>query len=402
MNKSEIVLFNKKEECCGCSACVNICPKKAISMYEDEYGFLYPKINKDKCIKCEMCKNVCTYQNKNETNNPINTYVAVSKSKQILSKSASGGVFATIAGEYLKNDGVVFGAAFDGNFNLNHIGITDEKFIYKLQGSKYVQSNIGNAYRECKKFLDKGVQVLFSGTPCQIAGLNGYLMKEYDNLLRMDIICHGVPSNSFFKDYIKVLNKKNYNSIFNFKFRDKSIGWGTNGSFECKIGENVRKKKLYCSESSYYYYFSNAQCFRENCYTCKYACENRPGDITIGDYWGIESAHPELLVNKNIIVNKGVSVVISNTLKGEKLLKECEELEKYDSNFNKAKRKNAQLNAPSVKGEKYSQVMNIYKNQGYNGVEKLYNKSVGLKRYRDRIKSKVPNSVKIIIKKFVM
>lgn len=401
MNKEKIILFKDKKDCCDCSACKNICPKDAIYLYLDEYGFEYPKIDREKCISCGLCKRVCAFQNIKETNIPIETYVGVATDENILLKSASGGIFATIAQMYLEEGGVVFGATFDKQFNPIHIGITDIKELYKLQGSKYVQSSAGNTYKEVKRFLNEGRKVLYSGTPCQISGLKGYLMKKYDNLLTIDIICHGVPSSKFFKDYLRILEKKLKGKIVDFKFRDKSVSWEKNGSIKYEIGGKIRKKKLYGSESSYYYYFSSSDCFRENCYHCKYTCENRPADITIGDYWGIEAAHPELLRNGKLVEGKGVSVIIANTEKGKIEIDNCNKFDKYSSDFSKARIKNGQLNKPSEKGQKYSKVMNIYKAEGYIGVEKLYSKEVGIRRYKSRIKSIIPTKAKRVIKKYI-
>lgn len=401
MDKKKIILFNEKKDCCDCGACKNICPKDAIYMYLDEYSFEYPKIDREKCISCGLCNKVCAFQNIEETNIPIETYVGVAKDESIILKSASGGIFATMAQMYLREGGVVFGATFDKEFNPIHIGIDRIEDLHKLQGSKYVQSSIEATYKETKKYLLEGRKVLYSGTPCQIAGLNGYLMKEYDSLLTIDIICHGVPSAKFFKDYLKVLEDKLNGKLVDFKFRDKNVSWEKNGSIKYETGGKVKEKKLYGSESSYYYYFSSSDCFRENCYNCKYTCENRPGDITIGDYWGIESEHPELLGKGKIQEEKGVSVVVANSLKGKNEIEKCDGFNKFISNFSKARIKNGQLNNPSKKGTKYTDVMNKYKNDGFIAVDRLYNKEVGIKKYKNRVKSMIPIKVKRAIKKYI-
>ncbi|WP_294407009.1 Coenzyme F420 hydrogenase/dehydrogenase, beta subunit C-terminal domain [uncultured Clostridium sp.] len=401
MNKSKITLFNDKKDCCDCTACKSICPKDAIYIYLDEYGFEYPKIDRNKCIECGLCKKVCAFQNIEETNTPIETYVGVAKDENILLKSASGGIFATIAQMYLQNKGVVFGATLDNELNPIHMYVDDINLLNKLQGSKYVQSNIENTYREAKRFLIEGKKVLFSGTPCQIAGLKGYLMKDYDNLLTIDIICHGVPSPKFFKDYLKVMEEKLGGKIKEFKFRDKSMGWGLNGTLTYEYNGILKEKKIYGSESSYYHYFLNSSCYRENCYHCKYACDNRPGDITIGDYWGIEAAHPNLLGKGKLEEEKGISVVIANTEKGKREIEKCDKFYRYSSEFSKARIKNEQLNKASEKGEKYSELMKIYKNEGYTGIENLYYKEVGIRRYKSRVKAIIPLKIKRIVKQYI-
>lgn len=401
MDKEKIILFNEKEECCDCTACKSICPKDAISLYLDEYGFEYPKIDREKCIECGLCQKVCAFQNIKETNTPIETYVGVAKDEKTILNSASGGIFATIAQQYLENDGVVFGVAFDEELNPVHIAVKDINSLYKLQGSKYVQSSIGDSYKEVKKYLAEGKKVLFSGTPCQVAGLKGYLMKPYENLITIDIICHGVPSSKFFKDYISTMKKKLNAKIEEFKFRDKNMGWGLNGSIVYLDKGKMKKKKIYGSESSYYHYFLNSSCYRENCYNCKYACENRPGDITIGDYWGIEKAHPELLRNDSIKEEKGISVIIANTEKGIQEIENCNKFKKFTSDFSKATVKNGQLRKPSEKGKNYEQVMNEYKNGGYKAVDNLYNKEIGVKKYKNRVKSMIPSNIKRVLKKYI-
>lgn len=401
MDKEDIILFDEKKNCCYCTACKNICPKNAIDMYLDEYGFEYPKINKEKCILCGLCKRVCAFQNIKEENTPIETYVGVAKDKDIILKSASGGIFSTIAQIYLEKGGIVFGAAFDNNFNLIHIPIKDSKELYKLQGSKYVQSNTLKTYKEVKKLLKEGKEVLYSGTPCQIAGLKGYLMENYSNLLTIDIICHGVPSSKFFKDYIEILKRKLKGEIVDFKFRDKEVSWEKNGSVKYNIKGIIKKKRIYASESSYYYYFSKCDCFRESCYNCKYTSENRPGDITLGDYWGIEKVHPELLEKEKIREENGISVIIVNTIKGKEVIESSDKFYRFVSSFSKARIKNEQLNSPSKKGENYKKVMNLYKNYGYLAVESLYNKQVGIRKYKSRIKTFIPSNIKRYLKKYI-
>nr|MCR4903058.1 Coenzyme F420 hydrogenase/dehydrogenase, beta subunit C-terminal domain [Butyrivibrio sp.] len=195
------VLFENKKDCCACGACLNICPKQAISMHEDEYGFIYPVVDEKLCIGCGACKKDCSYQNKDETNVPLECYAAVSKNKDQAKRSASAGIFSALATKTLLNGGVVYGAAFDKAWNVNHISIGSADELYKLQGSKYTQSNTGKTFSEVKKALIEGKNVLYSGTPCQIAGLKGFLGKDYNNLLTVDIVCHGVPNNKMFKEY---------------------------------------------------------------------------------------------------------------------------------------------------------------------------------------------------------
>lgn len=391
-------LFSEKKECCGCGSCLNICPKSAISMEEDEAGFTYPKINEKLCIKCGRCKAVCAFQNIDEKNVPIEAYAAVSKDEELQMKSASGGIFASIARQFILDGGYVFGAAFDDEWNVKHIGISNVDELTKLQGSKYVQSNTGNTYQEVKKLLQEDKKVLYSGTPCQIAGLKGYLGEEYENLYLVDIICHGVPNNRMLKEYLKLLEKKYKGKVESFTFRDKSLGWGINGS--CYI--NGKKRKIWQSTSSYLYYFSRGMIYRDNCYYCKYTCKNRPGDITIGDYWGIEREHLEYLGKNGLDEKKGISAVVVNSTKGQLLLKKNYKfIELKPSTFEKVSNGNAQLREPS-KNENREVIVEKYIEGGWEKVEEYFVNEVGIRKYSSIFKCFIPIKLKRIIKKGVV
>ncbi|WP_195454815.1 Coenzyme F420 hydrogenase/dehydrogenase, beta subunit C-terminal domain [Turicibacter sanguinis] len=397
----KIILFEGEKNCCNCSSCENICPKNAISTLEDDFGFRYPKINYDKCISCGLCNKVCAFQFIEERNTPKETYVAVNKNKEILRKSASGGAFTALAEYCIDNDGIVYGATLDEQLNPIHISINNKNDLYKLQGSKYVQSELNDSFKKIKLNLKQGKKVLFSGVPCQVAGLKAFLMKDYDNLLTVDIICHGVPNARFFKDYISFNEFMLNGEIIDFKFRDKDISWEKNGSMLIKKDGKITKRKIFASESSYYYFFNNSDNFRESCYNCKYTCENRPGDITLGDYWGIENAHPTLLKQGTINDKDGISLVITNTIKGNDIIEKCQNIVKYDSDFSKARQKNGQLNHPSKKGNLREKLLIEYKEKGYSGVQNLYKNEIGIKRYKSRIKVLLPNKFKRKLKRYL-
>ena len=392
-----INMFTDENNCCGCGACMNICPKQAISMYPDEYGFIYPQIDENSCMNCGLCKNVCGYQSEIIVPQINDTYVAVAEDENILANSASGGIFASLANEVITRDGVVFGCSLElENKKLapKHIMIDDYKDIIKLQGSKYVQSFIGNTYSQVKKELKTKRLVLFCGTPCQVDGLKHFLqMKEYNNLITVDLICHGVPNAKMFQDYIGVLENKLNGRVIDFKFRDKSNGWGLNAK-ATYLKDNKKKNKCFsCSKSSYYDLFLKSAIYRENCYSCIYANANRVGDLTIGDFWGVESEHPQY---KNKIDScKGVSCVIVNNSQGSKMLKEmCVNIKLLPSKFEKVARENTQLNHPSPKSEKREIVLDIYKHGGYAAVEKWYRKHQGMKYYVNIVKTLLPNNLK--------
>lgn len=391
--QSAVTLFPKKEKCCGCGACMNACPQKAISMQEDEYGFLYPQIDTNACIKCGACKRVCNFQYKTEENAPIQTFAACAKSEGVLKKSASGGAFSVLAIAILSKGGVVFGAAFDKTWRVCHIGIGSVEKLYKLQGSKYVQSNVGTTYQQVKRMLKEGRTVLYSGTPCQIAGLYGYLGKNDPNLLTVDLICHGVPNQRMFLDYLKTFGEIEY-----FTFRDKSLGWGINGGVMIK--GKKKKQKIWQSTSAYLYYFSQGFIYRESCYQCKYACQHRPSDITVGDYWGIEKQHPDHLGKNGFDTKKGISVIIANTEKGAEAIRECTQyIDLKESAFEKAAAGNAQLIRPTVKKPQRQEILDLYAKHGWGAVAERFKKNMGIKRYKSVIKNILPTSVKSYLKR---
>lgn len=303
-----------KNECSGCHACFNICPKNCISMETDKDGFLQPKINNAECIECSLCRKVCPIINQHEKN-PIGTaYACINKDKIIREESSSGGIFTLIAEWILKKDGVVFGAAFDRFFNVRHIAVTDIRDLSLLRGSKYVQSTIGTTYSEAKLLLEQGKYVLFTGTPCQIAGLNSYLRKDYDNLMTLDIICHGVPSPKVWKNYIEYLKKKFSSNVRKCFFRNKETGW-KQFSVSMEFENDARYNQIF-QKDLYMQSFLRNLCLRESCYNCHSKGLERESDITLGDYWGIENIHKEMFDDK------GVSLVIVNSNKGQKIFDE--------------------------------------------------------------------------------
>lgn len=394
-----ITLFKSNKDCCACGACVNICLKQAIQMQEDENGFLYPIIDNDKCIKCGLCIKTCALQNNKLKNTPLKTYAAQSHNTD-LKKSASGGIFASLAVNVLKDGGVVYGAALEnvnGKLICRHIVVNSVTDLEKLQGSKYIQSNIGNIYQAVKKNLLENKIVLFSGTPCQVDGLRAYLGKQYENLYCIDIICHGVPSNKMFQDYIETLEKKYNDKIIDFKFRDKTKGWGLTAKGYTAKGYTAI---IQANVSSFYYYFLKSYIYRDSCYSCKYACKNRCGDITIGDYWGIENAHPEVLKNNSVLdYRNGVSCLIVNTEQGKKLIEKYkDDLKLIESDFEKAAEENRQLNRASVCNvEKRDEILNLYSKSGYESVENSFRKI----RILNMVKNLLPVWMKNVIKRIL-
>lgn len=400
MNK-EVQLFSLKKECCGCGACTNICPRQAIHMEEDKEGFVYPVIDEAKCVQCGLCKTVCNYQNEHELHKPQSVYVMVNKDQNQVKKSASGGAFAALATSVLVNGGVVYGAAyerFEDDLKVVQTRITELSELHRLQGSKYVQSMTNFAYQDVKKDLLKNRVVLFSGTPCQVDGLKGYLKKDYENLITVDIVCHGVPNQKFFNGYIHLLEKKCGGKIESFNFRDKEKGWGDFYiQYGFKKNGRSKQKRIHCRVSSYYELFLTPVVYRENCYSCKYAGEKRTSDITIGDYWGIEHVHKELFFEKKWRNRRytGISCVLANSLKGIELIKRLNDMvELVESSYDKAAALNGQLKEPSKQPEQREEILKLFSESGYEAVESKFKRELGNKVYLDKLKCMIPMGLK--------
>ncbi len=380
-------LVKSSEYCCGCSACESICPKKAITMRADEYGFTFPCVDEALCIDCGLCKSVCRFQSEEKTlNAPRKVFAGVTKTTDI-NKSASGGIFACVAKRIISDGGAAYGAAAvteNGDISVRCEKAQTNEELLPLLGSKYVQSNNEGAYSLIQSDLEAGKTVLFSGTPCQVDALYGFLKKDYENLFTLDLICHGVPSAKLFSDYLKSLEGKE--KITEYLFRTKEIS----GEMTSKITfKNGKTKYIPCNMSPYFYLFINGYTYRESCYSCPFAKKERSGDITLGDFWGIEKYHPDFNSSK------GVSCILVNTEKGERLIEKCSDgMELLESDFEKVAQNNAQLRHPSVKPEKRSAVLNAYKSGGFSALEKEYVALAGAKRFLSGLKLKAKKILK--------
>lgn len=392
-----IALFDKKEKCCCCAACMNICPTQAITINSDADGFEFPEIDHDLCIECGLCNKVCAFQNiPVNGDGPIATYAAINKNSDVLSASASGGIFGALATLVFDQNGVVFGCAYNEDMEPEHICVDNLLDMKKVQGSKYVQSNINTTYKEAKRYLKDGRWVLFTGTPCQIAALKSYLGKDYNNLITADIICHGVPNAEFFEGYINYLEDNLKGKVIDLKFRDKSKGWGHIEKVIYKKNGIVKGKLIQPFNSYYHSYFLNGDILRESCYECKYACNSRVGDFTMGDYWGIEKVHPK------IVTKEGVSVLLVNSKKGIGLI---DDLSKYlqltESIFEQAREKNGPLNRPNVKSKKRDVILDTWHEGGYKAVADEYYRMNKNRIILSRCKMIIPRTIKKRLKKIL-
>lgn len=324
--------------CTGCRACEQLCAHHAIVMISDKEGFVTACIDEGKCVECGLCSKRCPQNNLIGKSEPIASLAVRDKDDEELVVSASGGAFAAAARVILQHGGIVVGAAYNDDMTVGHIVVERLDDLYKVQSSKYVQSNTMATYSQVKAMLREGREVLYSGTPCQIGGLRAYLRKDYDTLYTMDLICHGVASPKLFAKYLVWLGGKMKGKIIGYDFRDKSLGWGLDYMTKTKTKTKTKPSTL----DPYYYHFLKGTTYRECCYRCNYCTKERVGDITIGDYWGIEKEHPEFYSTK------GVSCLLVNTEKGERLWSIVkDEFETLESTFGQVAKANHNLTRPT-------------------------------------------------------
>ena len=324
-----MIELRDKKDCCGCTACASVCAHRAITMREDEEGFRYPVVDTSLCSNCGLCESVCPVINRGEPRRPIVVYASKNRDEEMRRRSSSGGVFMLLAKQTIAEGGVVFGAKFDADWRVVHDFAETVEEAEAFMGSKYVQSDMGDNFDRVKRFLTENRKVLFSGTPCQVAGLKRFLRKEYANLLTVDVACHGAPSPKVWRDYLeyrraqRVAGKNSVSlplnelpKIADISFRDKTKGWKKYGF---KIGfaasgaaENTVSKSAYKTYTETTYFrkdtfmkgFLDNLYLRPSCYCCAVRSGRGGADISIADYWGLKKAH------KAFADNRGVSAVL--------------------------------------------------------------------------------------------
>ena len=311
---SSIKLFNVKEECCGCGACAAVCSNGAIDMRKDEEGFLYPVVADDKCVECGACVSICRAgAGKIKASDNVSAFAAYCIDESIRKSSSSGGIFSILAEEVLRHGGVVYGAAFDERFSVKHIAVDNVSELPRLRGSKYVQSDIGDCFADVKRNVLAGRQVLFSGTPCETAGMLNYLGGRHENLLTVDLVCHGVPSPAVWDAYVReICGAKDYADIKRISFRDKTISW-REYSVLFVFKDNTEHRRA-MKDDHYMQGFLRDLYLRPSCHACRFKGDNRTSDITLADFWGIEKVMPEMYDGR------GTSLILTNTKKGLKFL----------------------------------------------------------------------------------
>lgn len=365
--------------CTGCGACANICPQTCISMETDKLGHLYPKIEQADCIECMLCKSVCPTNTPFKLQTPLSVWASWSENEANRLSSSSGGIASVLSEEIITKGGIVYGAVFEQPFNVAHHRISDLQELPQLKGSKYVQSDTGITFKQVKQDLNSNLEVLYIGTPCQIAGLKGFLKKEYSNLYTIDLICHGVPSIKLLKESVPdYILRKDFNQI---KFRDSS-------SFHFSLlKENIPIYSRPISKDLFLKGFFTGLFYRHSCYECPYATVKRIGDITLGDFWGIK--------DKEIAesIHKGISLVLINNTKGELLFKETHHsIVKHKRSIEEAINGNKQLQHPVTK---------TWRSKLFNGIYPTISAktSISICLWEIVLKNKILNIIKTIQKK---
>lgn len=392
-------VFDKKENCSGCGVCRAVCNENAITMQQDDCGFFYPKIDTERCVSCGQCRSHCHFINKSVSRNLFEDVFAVqSKDAEILKRSQSGGLFAELAKSVLNSGGAVYGAALSGLSEVCHIRIDSVNQLYKLQGSKYVQSKTEDIFEMVKKDLDNALPVLFSGTPCQIAALYSYLGSKNELLYTVDIVCHGVMAPALWKNYLDYI-KKRYGEVTHADFRDKAFGWQShNETFivgKRKIVKNIYRKIFYKN------ILLRPSCYgRENnryITACKYSGFSRASDITAGDFWGIKNT-AALFKDESL----GISLCMINTQNGARLFETIKQniiYERRDISETLARQPHLSCSDDGVPVDEVEAARQMYIRKGFmhiasrygeNGVRGIYPKGIRfIKHIRNKILRKM-------------
>ena len=384
-----MIRIEHPEDCCGCTACASICPHNAISMKPDTLGFLYPEVDTEKCVDCGLCEKVCAFNDNYDTSLSLSqpdVYAARHKDMQEIETSRSGAAFIALSDWVIEHGGIVYGAGYTDHFRVVHKRAVSKEERNEFKGSKYVQSDLTGVFRQVKADLKAGLLVMFSGTPCQTAGLNSYVGKKLrENLYLVDIVCHGVPGPFIWRDYLAYLERKHGDKICWVNFRDKQLyGWTAHHeSFKFVNGGG---------KMTFTYTFYKHIMFRHSCGVCPYTNTHRPSDITLADFWGWEKTDPTFNVD-----DKGVSLVLINTEKGRKLF----EAVKDNMNIIPVKLEDClqpNLQHPSIIHPKRMDFERDYARKGFEYVMKKYG-DMGWRYRVRRILGKVKRIMKGVLRK---
>ena len=360
-----MIVLSSKLDCCGCNACVSSCPDNCIKLKPDSEGFEYIDIDVSTCTNCGKCDRTCPMNKERETGKDPVAYAAWARNEEIRGVSSSGGVFSVLAQKTLAEAGVVFGAAFNEEMHLEHTYVDKTENLEALRGSKYLQSDIANSFIEVRAFLKAGRQVLFSGTPCQIAGLKNFLKQPYENLLTVEVVCHGVVSPKVFKAYKQLREKDNGSKTERIEFRNKKFGWKIFSVVLSFANKKLYSKKL--SDDPYMRGFLRNLYLRPACHECQFSTIPRVSDIALGDFWGVYG------INKDLDDDKGTSVVLAQTNKGKDFFESCkDELVVHDAKLSDAIKVNSAIVKSALPDKRRESFFRDFNKMPYEKVEKKY------------------------------
>lgn len=373
-------------------------------MIEDEYGFVFPVIDTSLCVDCGICGELCEFQNGTARKTSGPWYAAAYRGDS--SRSASAGAFYALALSVLSVGGAVFGAAYvreGDDLRVRHVMAEDIDSLRALQGSKYVQSDVSPCFQEVERQLGLGREVLFSGTPCQVAGLRGYLRHEWPNLITVDLVCHGVPSEQMFRSFVSSIERERGMRVVNLSFRCKRWGWG-HSLLLCLLlrpfdaSDSLRDETVIVSarDSAYYDLFLNLKTLRDSCYSCPFAGCARPGDITVGDFWGVDENCPIVMEDARFNVERGVSCLLINNERGRFALDRFgKDLDLLEVSLDDIVRGNDQLRQSSILPKDRLAYISTYRDYGWSAVEEMWRRRERGVRYRVRqvIKAFLPDAI---------
>lgn len=357
-----MITIADKSRCCGCAACAQRCPQQCITMQEDNQGFLYPHVNVEACVNCNMCESVCPVLHKDAPVAPLQIFAVKNPVDAIRVQSSSGGVFNALAETILSDGGVVIGASFDDNWEVEHRCAENLEQLTALRRSKYVQSRVGRTYECAEKYLKGGRKVLFTGTPCQIAGLRHFLHREYENLICADVMCHGVPSPLVWRDYLGFIAQGNKNQISGISFRNKATGWK---KYSLTVFSSVDSTIIFSErqdKNAYMRGFIKNLYLRPICYNCPFRCGSCGSDVTLGDFWGVRRAM------RDFDDDCGVSLVLLNSEKGLRFYSSLR-MDNRPVTYKQSLANNKAWQMPAVRPQQYYKFWELYAKDGITAID---------------------------------
>lgn len=411
-----MIRISDKHNCCGCEACMQVCPKQCIAMTADEQGFLYPRVDESVCIDCGLCERVCPELHPLEARTPVGTYASMNKDEAVRMQSSSGGIFTMLAEAVLAEGGVVFGVKFADDWSVEHAYTETRDGLAAFRGSKYVQSRVGTAYADALRFLKAGRKVLFSGTSCQIAGLRRFLRKDYEGLIAVEVVCHGVPSPMVWRSYLEHLKSGAHSAlgknsvapvsvqdvrILDVNFRDKKEGWQKYGfslrmtsaskAEQNTVFSSVNEKKTttedvclfdVCSKNLYMRLFLSDISLRPSCYACKAKSGASGADIALADFWNINKRYADWNDDR------GASLVLVYTERGATIFNQINS-RSLSTDYAFALRCNRAIEVCAVETKHVARFWNDFLRNGWKRVPTLIRQSVPLKLRIDLFKMRV-------------